>query len=58
MKDMLAHLETLRAQIAQCERLEKAARGEIKRKIFRRLAAHYMLLAAELERAISAIEKQ
>jgi hypothetical protein len=52
MNDMLAHLETLRAQILQCERLQKAAKGRIKRDIFKRLAAHYAVLAKELERAI------
>ena len=52
MKDMLAHLRTLRVQIAQCERLQRAAKSNIKRDIFRKLAAHYAVLAKELERAI------
>ena len=45
MKDMLAHLEMLQSQIAECERLQGA---------FARLAAHYTGLARELEAAIVA----
>jgi hypothetical protein len=48
MKDMQAHLETLRANIAECERLQKAAKNGIKRATFERLVAHYRVLAAEL----------
>jgi hypothetical protein len=51
---MRAHLERLRAQIAECERLERAARSKIKRDIFAKLAAHYSVLAGELEKAIVA----
>ena len=54
MQDMRAHLERLRAQIAECERLERAARSKIKRDIFAKLAAHYSVLAGELEEAIAA----
>jgi hypothetical protein len=53
MQDMLAHLEKLRAQIADCERLQGAAKNKIKRNIFARLAAHYRGLARELEAAIA-----
>ena len=52
MQDMRAHLEMLRAQIAECERLERAARSKIKCDIFAKLAAHYGVLAGELEEAI------
>jgi hypothetical protein len=45
MKDMLAHLDMLRSQIAECERLQGA---------FALLAAHYTGLARELEAAIVA----
>jgi hypothetical protein len=54
MRDMLAHLKKLRAQIADCERFQKAAKSKIKRDIFRRLATHYRGLARELEAAIAA----
>jgi hypothetical protein len=39
------HLETLRAQIVDCERLQRAAKSRIKRDIFTRLVAHYTTLA-------------
>jgi len=58
MKDMQAHLETLRANIAECERLQKAAKNGIKRATFERLVAHYRVLAAELERAIEVKAKE
>ena len=48
MKDMLAHLEMLQSQIAECERLQGA---------FARLAAHYTGLARELEAAIVAVSQ-
>jgi hypothetical protein len=54
MKDMQAHLKKLRAQIAECERLQRAAKGRIKRDVFRRLVAHYRVLASDLEQAIVA----
>jgi hypothetical protein len=54
MQDMLAHLEKLRAQIADCDRLQGAAKNKIKRDTFARLAAHYRGLARELEAAIAA----
>jgi hypothetical protein len=53
MKDMQAHLKTLRAQIAQCKRLERESKRSVKRDIFKRLTAHYKILADELERAIA-----
>ena len=54
MKDMQAHLNSLRAQIADCERLRRGARSQVKRDIFGRLATQYKCLATELERAITA----
>jgi len=53
MKDMQAHLKKLRAQIAECERLQRAAKGKIKRDVFKRLVAHYRALASDLEQAIA-----
>jgi hypothetical protein len=55
IKDMQAHLETLRAQIAECQRLQRAAKSKIKRDIFQRLVVHYEALAGELEQAIAAM---
>jgi hypothetical protein len=46
-------LKTLRAQIAQCKRLERESKRSVKRDIFKRLTAHYKILADELERAIA-----
>ena len=56
MRDMQAHLETLRKQIAECERLKRQATRRTKRDIFNRLAAHYRVLAAELEKAMAESE--
>jgi len=49
-------LETLRKQIAECERLKRQATRRTKRDIFNRLAAHYRVLAAELEKAMAESE--
>ncbi|MBR0783030.1 hypothetical protein [Bradyrhizobium iriomotense] len=53
MKEMQAQLELLRAQIAECERLQKTAKNQIKRDTFTRLLARYRAIAVELERAIA-----
>jgi hypothetical protein len=53
MKDMQAHLETLRANIDQCERLHRDTKSKVKRDVFARLVARYKVLAGELERAIA-----
>jgi hypothetical protein len=53
MKDMRHILETLRRNIAECERPRLTAKSAIKCDIFKRLADHYKVLAAELERAIA-----
>ncbi|MGY4509047.1 hypothetical protein [Bradyrhizobium sp. USDA 3650] len=58
MKDMLEHLATLREQIVKCEQLRDAAKSVIKREAFARVVAHYTILAAELERAISQTENE
>ncbi len=49
-------LGQLRKQIAECERLRQQAKSRIKRDIFHRLAAHYGVLAGELEKAIAESE--
>jgi hypothetical protein len=58
MKDMLEHLATLREQIGKCEQLRDAAKSVIKREAFDRIVAHYKVLAAELEHAISRTENE
>ncbi|WGS22999.1 MULTISPECIES: hypothetical protein [unclassified Bradyrhizobium] len=58
MKDMQAHLKTLRANIAQCERLHRESKSRIKRDIFWRLMTHYKALADELERAMAGMQSE
>jgi len=53
MNDMQSHLKTLRAKIDECKRLERASKRPVRRDVFKRLAAHYKVLADELERAIA-----
>lgn len=55
---MVEHLATLREQIVKCEQLRDAAKSVIKREAFERVVAHYTILAAELERAISQSENE
>ena len=57
MKDMLAHLEKLQVQIAECELIRDLATDSVKRELFNRLAEHYKVLAGEVERAIAASKK-
>ena len=54
MKDMVRHLEKLRVEIAECELVRDLATDPKKRDLFNRLAEHYKVLAAELEKAIAA----
>ncbi|MGY3238548.1 hypothetical protein ACVWZ4_000819 [Bradyrhizobium sp. USDA 4472] len=56
MKDILVHLERLRANIANCEELRRSAKSDIKRNVFRRAAAHYKVLAGELECALAEMQ--
>jgi hypothetical protein len=53
MQDMLAHLEKLRVQVAECEMIRDLATGPAKRELFTKLADHYKVLAAEVQRAIN-----
>ncbi|MEZ2143578.1 hypothetical protein AAE026_15040 [Bradyrhizobium sp. DN5] len=53
MKGMQAHLELLRGQIAECERMQKAAKSQLQRNVFARLLARYRAIAVELEQAIA-----
>jgi hypothetical protein len=53
MKDMEAHLEKLRVQIAECEMIRDLATDLRKRELFDRLARHFKTLAGELEAEIA-----
>jgi hypothetical protein len=53
MRDMLAHLEQLQVQVAECEMIRNLATDKEKRELFDKLAKHYAVLAAEVERAIN-----
>ncbi|MDA9500143.1 hypothetical protein XI05_22250 [Bradyrhizobium sp. CCBAU 11357] len=55
MKEMLAHLELLRVQMAECERLQHAARSQLKREVYARALTRYKAIARELERAIACL---
>ena len=54
MQDMRTHLEKLRRDAAECELISGLATEKAKRDLFARLAEHLSVLAAEVERAISA----
>lgn len=53
MQDMKAQLEKLRVQIAECEMIRDLATHPKKRELFTKLAEHYRVLAAEVERAMA-----
>lgn len=52
MKDLQAHLEKLRMEAADCEMIARLATDKIKQQLFIKLAEHYRVLAAEVERAM------
>ena len=52
MKDMQTHLEKLRVQTAECEMIRDLATDKAKQDMFAKLAAHFKLLADELEKEI------
>ena len=54
MKDMQAHLEKLRVQVAECEMIRDLATDPAKRKLFGRLAEHFKVLVGEIERTMTA----
>jgi hypothetical protein len=54
MKDMVARLEKLRREAAECESIRDSADDGRKRQLFGKLAAHLKMLAGEVERAIVA----
>jgi hypothetical protein len=53
MQDMLAHLEKPRVQGKDCEIIRDLATDPAKRELFTKLAEHYRVLAAEVQRAIN-----
>ena len=53
MRDMIAHLEKLRTQVAECEMIRDLATDRAKRELFTKLAEHYKVLADEVQRAIA-----
>ena len=52
MRDMLDQLEKLRTQAAECAMIRDLATDKDKRELFSRLAEHFKVLTAELERAV------
>ena len=54
MRDLRASLEKLRTDAAEAALIRDLATDRRKREVFTRLADHFAILAAELERAISA----
>jgi hypothetical protein len=58
MRDMLTHLEKLRADAAECALIRDLATDVKKRELFTKLAEHLTTLAAEVEKAIAAAGKQ
>jgi hypothetical protein len=53
MRDMQAHLEKLRNQIAECEMIRDLATDPKKRALFNSLAEHFKVLAAQIEKAMA-----
>jgi hypothetical protein len=53
MKDMLAQLEKLRTDAAECALIRDLATDPKKRELFARLADHLTVLASEVERAVA-----
>ncbi|SHN66528.1 hypothetical protein [Bradyrhizobium erythrophlei] len=55
MQDMQAQLAKLREQAAEFDRIASRATDADKHELFARLAAHFLVLASELEKAIAKI---
>ncbi len=53
MNDMHIQLEKLRVEAANCELIAELATQKIKRELFAKLAQHYNVLAAEVQKAIA-----
>jgi hypothetical protein len=57
MRDMLVHLEKLRADAAECALIRDLATDQAKKDLFARLTQHLEVLAGEVERAINAAKE-
>jgi hypothetical protein len=55
MKDVQAHLEKLRTQVAECELIRDLATDPQKRELFAKLAAHLKAMADEFELGTRAV---
>jgi hypothetical protein len=53
MRDMMAHLEKLQTDAAECALISNLATDVTKRELFARLSQHLTALASEVERAIA-----
>jgi hypothetical protein len=53
MKDMQTHLEKLRTQVVECELIRDLATDKAKRELFKQLAEHFKVLAAQVEKAMA-----
>jgi hypothetical protein len=53
MQDMQRHLEKLRLQLAECEKIRELATDPAKRDLFASLADHLKILAAQVEHAMA-----
>jgi hypothetical protein len=58
MKDMRAQLEMLRTEAANCSQMARLATDTAKRELFTKLAQHYGVLAAEVQKAIARSDKK
>jgi hypothetical protein len=54
MQDIKLYLEKLQIQAAECGMIRDLATDPKKRELFTKLAEHFMVLAAEVERALTA----
>jgi hypothetical protein len=52
MQDAQTQLEKLQIEAAECAMIAKLATDPVKRELFARLAEHYKVLAAEVQKAI------
>jgi hypothetical protein len=52
MKDMQAHLDKLRTQMAECELVRDRATDTQKRELFAEVAEHLKMLAAQIDHAM------
>jgi hypothetical protein len=53
MQDLQVHLEKLRRDAAECKLISDLSTDKVKQGLFGRIAEHYEMLAAEIERAIA-----